>query len=156
MNKKTKTHNEKLKNEFLTLLKSITPATLSHDRDELSEKLVEMYSDALNSSFDAQLSDVQINTSSYLDWDNETLGKITRHAMERIVRTADEMANEKKEFAVMTERAAVHLLINTARSANAGELSIEVKGMTFHNIPVGDWSVTVKETKSKKIKEEIK
>lgn len=76
--------------------------------------------------------------ASYLDWDDDALGKLTRKLSARM----HDKYGRDGQFAAM----AAHLLIDLARRVNATTSTINLKGATVAGEAIGDWKITIKRT----------
>lgn len=82
------------------------------------------------------LTDEEAAAATYLEWDDEALGKLVRYASKMMM---DEYGKNGVWIAM-----AAHVLIDGARDANADTSTIELKGATRSGEPIGDWQVEVK------------
>lgn len=84
------------------------------------------------------LTEEEKKAENYLQWDNETLGKLVKHIASTIkdARTDDVVSGVSDGM----------LLINMAIASNADEANIEMKGVTVSGEHKGDWMISVKRT----------
>lgn len=76
--------------------------------------------------------------SSFLDWSDESLGKLVK-------KTALMMKDEYGAEAAYITMAS-HLLISLAEKCNSTETTLEVNGVTQAGEARGDWKVTIERT----------
>lgn len=79
-------------------------------------------------------------TASYLDWDDETLGKFTKYCglvMEANARDAEGLRRVAAASCAMQ-------LISACIDSNAATLKLELDGHTSRGTPTGDWILTLK------------
>lgn len=88
---------------------------------------------------------------SYLDWDDETLGKAVRAAMALI-------AHEGKDETGGTRlglMSAAFVLIGSCVETNGSTMDITVEGATVRDKTVGDWRVRIDKLKDGELTKEI-
>lgn len=81
------------------------------------------------------LTDKEVEDASFLSMDDADLGKMVKS-------TALMLREPHKDDAVAMQAIAV-LLANLANRSNAGELTLDLKGVTYKDEPAGDYKVTV-------------
>ena len=76
--------------------------------------------------------------ASYLDWDDEAVGKMVRHAALKLMRDGNE---DNEALFPMT---AAHIMVGHTVTLNARTAEYDIEGFTLHGEPQGNWKVTVK------------
>ena len=85
------------------------------------------------------------NAPSFLDWDNESIGKACKK-----MAWAFEQEMDFEKYRSIAGFGAMLLLVSYAHEANAAELNLTVKGITLKDgKPLGDWLITVKKEDGK-------
>lgn len=79
------------------------------------------------------LTDEEKKAASYLEWDDEALGKLVKY-------TAALMKDEHGQSPAFSATCA-HMIVNMAREANATECTLTLTGATVKGEPIGDWEV---------------
>lgn len=82
------------------------------------------------------LTEAEKESGTYLDWDDNALGKLVRHL-------SGLMHDEYGRGAAWTSMAA-HVLIDFARQANATHSTFELNGATVRGRPIGNWRVEIR------------
>lgn len=86
------------------------------------------------------LTDEEKAAKSFLDWDDESLGKACRQAMVQIGN-----ANEKTEKWVIVHQAAAALLVHNAINVNAATSKYSFSDFSISDKLHGDWEVVVRQ-----------
>ena len=79
---------------------------------------------------------------SYLDWSDESLGR----AVKQLATKFNDEYGKDDMYGTM----AGFVLITVAKKTNATTLTLTLEGLTSHEVPDGDWKITVKQTKPPK------
>ena len=87
---------------------------------------------------DSTLTKEQIAAPSYLDWDDETLGRMTR-AMAKYL-----YENKIKGWESICTMAASYVLVNSCLGANADFMQFELNDFRVESEGTGNWEITVK------------
>ncbi len=82
------------------------------------------------------LTEEEKKMKTYLEWSNETLGKL--------VKTIGLLIKDDygKDSAWMTM--AAHLLVDLSRKTNSTDTTIKVEGCTNEGLAIGDWEINIK------------
>ena len=82
------------------------------------------------------------DAASYLDWDDETLGKFTKYIALQMAGLDDEDG-----FRRVTMSSSVLSLVRAAHETNAGTLTLKMENITLEGAPIGNWQIKIKSIK---------
>ncbi len=82
------------------------------------------------------LTEKEKEDASYLDWSNESLGKLVKKIGSLI------FDDYGKDAAWMTM--AAHLLVDLSRKTNSTDTTVTVTGCTNDKVKIGDWIINIK------------
>ena len=85
----------------------------------------------------------ELDAPSYLDWSNESLGRLTRTIGQYL------KYKDANGFKAPTAVGAAFMLISACREANAGELTLELDAHTHDGQSTGDWEIIIRKKESK-------
>lgn len=88
--------------------------------------------------FDASLTQEEVDAADFLDWSDETLGRLTRHVAAKIEGAS------MSEWGRPAAMSAVYILMGIVHASNAGELSVDIEGGASGGENIGDWEIIVR------------
>lgn len=94
-------------------------------------------------NFDKTITQQERDAPTYLDWSNETLGRLVRHMAGRLAK------KEIKGWESVKTMASAYTLINAAIEVNAGEFKQTIEGFSIAEKEYGDWEIIVRRKKTK-------
>jgi len=86
------------------------------------------------------LTEDEINAGTYLEWDDETLGRAVKALA---LELRDTYGQDALWFTM-----AGHVLIDSARQINAETTGLTLSGVTVKGEPIGDWRIVVERIKA--------
>ena len=96
--------------------------------------------------FEETLSPKERASPNYLDWPNETIGRLVKHLAAGIYQDARERASNEELKGMLWEEACAYLLVSSALNIHSVSTKIEITDLTIKGKHVGDWSVSIRRT----------
>lgn len=107
----------------------------------MEENKIEEGNKMKKESFDKTLTKKERKAKTYLEWSNETLGRLVKDCAAKLFNT------DIKGYESIKFMAASYTLVFVVHETNAGQLKQTLSGMTIKEKEIGDWEIIVRQKK---------